>query len=63
MREREKKSWLEPELIVLVRNKPEEAVLGACKVDSSPGARATIAGGCTWNYGEGCTGCVSIVGS
>jgi len=26
-----KKEWTEPELIVLVRNKPEEAVLGACK--------------------------------
>jgi hypothetical protein len=26
-----KKVWVEPELIVLVRNKPEEAVLTFCK--------------------------------
>jgi len=26
-----KRDWLEPELIVLVRNKPEEAVLTSCK--------------------------------
>jgi hypothetical protein len=26
-----KKEWTEPELIVLVRNKPEEAVLNGCK--------------------------------
>jgi len=25
-----KKAWMEPELIVLVRSKPEEAVLSAC---------------------------------
>ena len=28
----EKKQWTKPELIVLVRSKPEEAVLAACKV-------------------------------
>jgi hypothetical protein len=27
----EKKQWTKPELIVLVRSKPEEAVLAACK--------------------------------
>lgn len=26
-----KKAWINPELIVLVRSKPEEAVLGGCK--------------------------------
>ncbi len=26
-----KKAWVRPELIVLVRGKPEEAVLGTCK--------------------------------
>jgi hypothetical protein len=34
--ETEKKQWTKPELIVLVRNKPEEAVLGACKMVSGP---------------------------
>ena len=32
-----KKAWVEPELIVLVRNKPEEAVLTVCKVAGSSG--------------------------
>jgi hypothetical protein len=32
-----KKAWVEPELIVLVRSKPEEAVLGTCKGGSSEG--------------------------
>jgi hypothetical protein len=27
-----KKAWVTPELIVLVRSKPEEAVLSGCKV-------------------------------
>lgn len=27
-----KKAWVSPELIVLVRSKPEEAVLGSCKM-------------------------------
>jgi len=27
-----RKEWVEPELMVLVRSKPEEAVLGACKL-------------------------------
>jgi len=33
-----KKAWVEPELIVLVRSKPEEAVLGACKVGGGGGS-------------------------
>ena len=33
----EKKKWQNPELIVLVRGKPEEAVLTACKGGMSAG--------------------------
>ncbi len=33
-----KKNWIVPELIVLVRNKPEEAVLTSCKNYGSPPA-------------------------
>jgi hypothetical protein len=33
----ERKLWQKPQLIVLVRNKPEEAVLLACKNGASPG--------------------------
>ena len=32
----QRKQWQKPELIVLVRSKPEEAVLLACKDPSSP---------------------------
>ena len=31
---KEKKQWQKPALIVLVRRKPEEAVLEGCKVDT-----------------------------
>jgi hypothetical protein len=31
-----KKAWVTPELIVLVRSKPEEAVLVACKAWGGP---------------------------
>jgi hypothetical protein len=30
-KKKEKKEWCKPEVHVLVRNKPEEAVLAACK--------------------------------
>jgi hypothetical protein len=34
----EKKTWIEPKLIVLVRSNPEEAVLIICKtISSAPG--------------------------
>ena len=32
-----KQSWSSPELIVLVRSKPEERVLGACKATPNEG--------------------------
>ena len=32
-----KKTWSKPELIVLVRGKPEEAVLAGCKLDFPTG--------------------------
>jgi len=36
-----KKEWKTPELIVLVRSKPEEAVLGACKSSLQRGKMMT----------------------
>jgi len=33
----EKKTWQKPVLIILVRNRPEEAVLGTCKLQSGSG--------------------------
>jgi hypothetical protein len=32
-----RRPWLKPELIVLVRNRPEEAVLAACKGGNANG--------------------------
>ena len=34
--EGEKSIWVTPKLTVLVRNKPEENILGTCKGDSFP---------------------------
>ena len=42
----ENKDWEKPELIVLVRNKPEEAVLSACK-------NSEVSAGYS-NYDAGC---------
>ncbi len=36
MKKTEKKHWHKPELIVLMRNKPEEQVLAACKGCTNP---------------------------
>jgi len=38
-----KKEWTKPELTVLVRNKPEETVLTACKRDMNGGPGAPTA--------------------
>ena len=47
-----KKEWSEPELIVLVRSKPEEAVLTSCKYWEIGGSIQAVASGCSQN----CTG-------
>jgi hypothetical protein len=54
--EREKKSWLEPELIVLVRNKPEEAVLGTCKNDTTDDGSHYFDNACLFDL---CTDCAA----
>jgi hypothetical protein len=48
----EKKEWSEPELIVLVRSNPEEAVLTACKLELSGGPNSEAR--CYW----GATACL-----
>jgi len=54
-----KKEWKTPELIVLVRNKPEEAVLSACKGPPIPyGSQTDYYAGCHWRNPQ-CIGCVS----
>jgi hypothetical protein len=37
-----KRTWITPELIVLVRSNPEEAVLTACKTSTTTGSNATV---------------------
>ena len=46
-----KKSWSEPALIVLVRGKPEEAILGVCKDDGVPSTGLAVTNaGCDDNH-------------
>jgi hypothetical protein len=51
--ETEKKQWTKPELIALVRSKPEEAVLSACKALVQAGPVQF------WVNCEGVGGCVA----
>jgi hypothetical protein len=56
--ETEKKQWTKPELLVLVRNKPEEAVLVTCKgVNAGPlaGYSACSLDANPMNCGYGCS--------
>jgi hypothetical protein len=57
-----KKEWKTPELIVLVRSKPEEAVLTACKTSSAGGTgpSATLFG---CRVPTTCLECSTVVGS
>ncbi len=40
-----KKNWINPQLIVLVRNRPEETFLIACKTDNTANAPPYWSGG------------------
>jgi len=46
MEQEQQKSWQKPELIVLVRSKPEEAVLIACKSSAEKNRNACSRGAC-----------------
>lgn len=52
-----KKSWIEPELIAIVRNKPEEAVLWTCKGSPATVTPNNYAGFCSDPAGPGCGKC------
>jgi hypothetical protein len=56
MEQRQKKSWQKPELIVLVRSKPQEAVLTGCK-----GTLDFRTRGCV--RGQSCTPALASAGS
>jgi len=58
-----KKTWVTPELIVLVRSKPEEAVLVACKLNALiAGDPFSVQGMCDGNP-VGCVLCSADGGS
>ena len=50
------KVWVKPELIILVRSKPEEAVLIACKGGGTP-SPLSQGGLCTGLFGGFCLEC------
>jgi hypothetical protein len=55
-----KKAWVTPELIVLVRSKPEEAVLSACKAISSGVAPGSDDNRCVM---MDCITCIAVAAS
>jgi len=54
-----KKEWAKPELIVLVRSHPQEAVLAVCKDAMAGSANASLNSGCWYDLG-GCDNCNNI---
>ena len=60
MDEPTRRAWSKPELIVLVRSGPEEAVLEGCKTFDHTGTTVEQYGGC---YQSGCNRCGSLEGS
>jgi hypothetical protein len=61
---RNKKNWFRPELIVLARSKPEEAVLTHCKrIAPSSGGPSDAQTGCDNGVITNCGNCQSRAGS
>ncbi len=42
-----RRAWTDPALVVLVRNRPEEAVLAGCKVTTGAPGADTVNDGCS----------------
>ncbi len=61
----EKKTWILPELIVLVRSDPQEAVLTACKSLTGGSSHDGQEASCNYNNFPflGCNPCSAAVGS
>lgn len=57
-----RKPWYKPELTVLMRNQPEEAVLAGCKTPSGGYSDLGDYNNCAW-YGMGCEACLDNTGS
>ena len=63
MDEPTRRAWSKPELIVLVRGKPEEAVLNACKAYGQDAADAYAYDRCQKNSEVGCVNCAAKIGT
>jgi hypothetical protein len=57
------KKWEKPELLILVRNHPEEMILVVCKEEGSAIDTYMVAGGCAFGDGDDCTQCLDSRGS
>jgi hypothetical protein len=58
----EKKEWVTPELLVLVRSHPEEAILTACKLGLGSSGPFSFNVACT--LVDGCGGfCIDLTGT
>jgi hypothetical protein len=49
-----KKKWMKPKLIVLIKGRPEEAVLQQCKGDGGWYGATSSENDCLANWGWGC---------
>ena len=58
-----KKTWVTPELLVLARSNPEEAVLMACKVYGGPGSTPDNLDDFCQNAVGGCSNCLANAAS
>ena len=54
-----RKTWQKPKLIVLVRGRPEERVLGDCKSAEDSGGPSSDEGDCIEN-GLNCDDCATV---
>ncbi len=54
-----KKAWMTPELTVLVRSRPEEAVLVGCKLVGNSGPQSEL-GSCEMDF-AGCGECYPML--
>ncbi len=55
--QKKKKKWITPQLLVLVRRKPEERVLETCKSGTVLGTPGVDVGKC---HGTSCVACASF---
>lgn len=63
MTDRTKSTWSKPELIVLVRGRPEESVLANCKSDLTAGSTGDRNNNCGVFFMQDCFFCEIQAGS